>query len=135
MANEEKKTSAAEKKVEEEKKPVVRFVTDEEDEKIDLIETDDDDELPEDEEVTALTTVQEKNGVDRLNSGLSSFFKPGTPTCAIFGAAIGIGAAVLCLNVGFWPTVLLGLFAGVGAWIGGSGKGSLLDKVKKLWKH
>ena len=49
----------------------------------------------------------------------SQMFTPGTVPCALFGMAVGLVFAVLCLTIGVGKTVLVGLFCLVGAFIGG----------------
>ena len=49
----------------------------------------------------------------------SQMFTPGTRACAIFGAAVGVVFAVLCLTIGVGKAVLIGLFCLIGAFIGG----------------
>ncbi|MBQ7885696.1 MAG: DUF2273 domain-containing protein [Clostridia bacterium] len=44
---------------------------------------------------------------------------PGTVPCALFGMAVGLLFAVLCLTIGVGKTVLIGLFCLVGAFVGG----------------
>ncbi|MBQ4265727.1 MAG: DUF2273 domain-containing protein [Clostridia bacterium] len=44
---------------------------------------------------------------------------PGTVPCALFGMAIGLVFAVLCLTLGVGKTLLIGLFCLVGAFVGG----------------
>ena len=52
-------------------------------------------------------------------SFFSQIFTPGTAPCAIFGMAVGLLFAVLCLTIGVGKTVLIGLFCLVGAFVGG----------------
>ena len=52
-------------------------------------------------------------------SFFSQIFTPGTVPCAIFGMAVGLLFAVLCLTIGVGKTVLIGLFCLVGAFVGG----------------
>ena len=49
----------------------------------------------------------------------AQIFTPGTVPCALFGMAVGLLFAVLCLTVGVGKTVLIGLFCLVGAFVGG----------------
>ena len=49
----------------------------------------------------------------------SQMFTPGTVPCAVFGMAVGLLFAVLCLTIGVGKTLLIGLFCLVGAFIGG----------------
>ena len=44
---------------------------------------------------------------------------PGTRACALFGAAVGLVFAVLCLTIGVGKAAIIGLFCLVGAFIGG----------------
>jgi len=46
-------------------------------------------------------------------------FTPGTVPCAVFGMAVGLLFAVLCLTIGVGKTLLIGLFCLVGAFVGG----------------
>ena len=43
----------------------------------------------------------------------------GTPACALFGAAIGIIFAILCLTIGVGKALVIGIFCLIGAFIGG----------------
>ena len=52
-------------------------------------------------------------------SFFSQIFTPGTAPCAIFGMAVGLLFAVLCLTIGVGKAVLIGLFCLVGAFVGG----------------
>ena len=55
---------------------------------------------------------------------------PGTVPCALFGMAVGLLFAVLCLTIGVGKTLLIGLFCLVGAFIGGvKDKGAFARKV------
>ena len=49
----------------------------------------------------------------------SQIFTPGTVPCALFGMAVGLLFAVLCLTIGVGKAVLIGLFCLVGAFVGG----------------
>lgn len=49
----------------------------------------------------------------------AQIFTPGTVPCALFGMAVGLLFAVLCLTIGVGKTVLIGLFCLVGAFVGG----------------
>ena len=49
----------------------------------------------------------------------AQIFTPGTVPCALFGMAVGLIFAVLCLTVGVGKTALIGLFCLAGAFIGG----------------
>ena len=132
QAEETEEQTAPVEAVEEEKKPVIEFVTDDEPAATDVIEIDDDEEVEPEEPAQPV----EKNGVDRLNDRLASFFRPGTATCSMFGAGCGIVAAVLCVTVGFWPTLLGGCLAGAGVWLSrvGSGKPGLISRIQKLFQ-
>ena len=50
---------------------------------------------------------------------VSQMLTPGTGACALFGAAVGVVFAVLCLTIGVGKALLIGLFCLVGAFIGG----------------
>jgi len=52
-------------------------------------------------------------------SFFSQMLIPGTVPCALFGMAIGLVFAVLCLTLGVGKTLLIGLFCLVGAFVGG----------------
>lgn len=54
-----------------------------------------------------------------LKSFLSQMFTPGTAPCTIFGIAVGLVFAVLCLTIGVGKTVLIGIFCLIGAFVGG----------------
>ena len=49
----------------------------------------------------------------------AQIFTPGTVPCALFGMAMGLLFAVLCLTVGVGKALLIGGFCLVGAFIGG----------------
>lgn len=134
MTIEEKKIPVTEEKT----KAKIEFVTTEEEEK-DLITTETEEDILEDleedaEEVPAAAT--EENAIDRFNAYMRSFFKPGTFTCGAFGVCCGGLLAVLCLTLGFWPTLLLGGAAGIGGFLGGASreKGHAMDSIKKRLK-
>lgn len=46
-------------------------------------------------------------------------FTPGTLPCTVFGVAVGLVFAVLCMTIGVGKTLVVGLFCLVGAFIGG----------------
>lgn len=52
-------------------------------------------------------------------SFFSQMFTPGTVPCAVFGMAMGLFFAVLCLTIGVGKALLIGLFCLIGAFIGG----------------
>ena len=52
-------------------------------------------------------------------SFLSQMLTPGTRACALFGAALGLVFAVLCLTIGVGKTLLIGVFCLIGAFVGG----------------
>ena len=54
-----------------------------------------------------------------MKSFLSQMFTPGTAPCTVFGIAVGLVFAVLCLTIGVGKALLIGLFCLVGAFIGG----------------
>ena len=54
-----------------------------------------------------------------LRTFVSQMLTPGTAPCTLFGAAIGLVFAVLCLTIGLWKTLLIGVFCLIGAFIGG----------------
>ena len=49
----------------------------------------------------------------------AQMFTPGTVPCALFGMAMGLLFAVLCLTVGVGKALLIGGFCLVGAFVGG----------------
>ena len=54
-----------------------------------------------------------------MKSFFSQMFTPGTVPCTIFGMAMGVVFAVLCLTIGVGKAVLIGLLCLVGAFVGG----------------
>ena len=67
--------------------------------------------------------------MDRKNF-FAQIFTPGTVPCALFGMAVGLLFAVLCLTVGVGKTVLIGLFCLIGAFVGGvKDKAGFIRKV------
>ena len=65
-----------------------------------------------------------------MKNFFAQMFTPGTVPCALFGMAVGLLFAVLCLTVGVGKTLLIGLFCLVGAFVGGvKDKAGLLRKV------
>lgn len=54
-----------------------------------------------------------------FKSFLSQMLTPGTVPCTLFGAAIGLVFAILCLTIGVGKTLLIGIFCLIGAFIGG----------------
>lgn len=54
-----------------------------------------------------------------MKTFVSQMLTPGTVPCTIFGAAIGLIFAVLCLTIGVGKALLIGLFCLIGAFIGG----------------
>jgi len=49
----------------------------------------------------------------------SLMFTPGTIPCAMFGAAVGLVFAVLCMTIGVVKAMLIGVFCLIGAFVGG----------------
>ncbi|MBR5288709.1 MAG: DUF2273 domain-containing protein [Clostridia bacterium] len=49
----------------------------------------------------------------------SQMLTPGTVPCTLFGAAIGLVFAVLCMTLGVLKALLIGVFCLIGAFIGG----------------
>ena len=65
-----------------------------------------------------------------MKSFISQMFTPGTAPCAIFGMAMGVVFAVLCLTIGVGKALLIGAFCLVGAFVGGvKDKGAFVRKV------
>lgn len=54
-----------------------------------------------------------------IKTFFSQMFTPGTIPCAIFGAAVGLLFAVLCMTIGVLKTLLIGVFCLIGVFIGG----------------
>ena len=54
-----------------------------------------------------------------MKNFFSQIFTPGTVPCALFGMALGLLFAVLCLTVGVGKALLIGGFCLVGAFVGG----------------
>ena len=52
-------------------------------------------------------------------SFFSQMFTPGTVPCAVFGAALGLVFAVLCMTIGVVKSLLIGVFCLIGVFIGG----------------
>ena len=52
-------------------------------------------------------------------SFFSQMLTPGTVPCTLFGMAVGLVFAVLCLTIGVGKALLIGLFCLCGAFIGG----------------
>lgn len=65
-----------------------------------------------------------------LKAFWSQMLTPGTPACAVFGAAIGLIFAILCLTIGVGKALVIGLFCLIGAFIGGvRDKGEFIRRV------
>ena len=54
-----------------------------------------------------------------LNDAIRELLKWGTPSCGVICAVLGAIAGVMVVTMGFWNTVLVALFATVGAFLGG----------------
>ena len=54
-----------------------------------------------------------------VRSFVAQMFTPGTVPCMLFGAALGVVFAVLCLTIGVPKALLIGLFCLVGGFVGG----------------
>ena len=54
-----------------------------------------------------------------LRTFVSQMFTPGTVPCTLFGIAVGLVFAVLCLTIGVGKALLIGIFCLIGAFIGG----------------
>lgn len=59
--------------------------------------------------------------MNKLSSAIKEIFTPGTPLCALAYAALGVILATLLLTIGFWRTLLIAVFAALGALGGGIG--------------
>ena len=65
-----------------------------------------------------------------MKSFVSQMFTPGTVPCTVFGMAVGVVFAVLCLTIGVGKALLIGAFCLVGAFVGGvKDKGAFVKKV------
>lgn len=65
-----------------------------------------------------------------MKTFFSQMFTPGTIPCAVFGAAIGLVFAVLCMTIGIVKSLLIGVFCLIGAFIGGvKDKAGFVKKV------
>jgi uncharacterized membrane protein len=62
-------------------------------------------------------------------------FVPGTFSCTIFGAVIGLVFAILCLTLGFGKAVLIGVCCLIGAFLGGVRDKSAFVKRTVLFFH
>ena len=54
-----------------------------------------------------------------MKSFISQMFTPGTSACTVFGMAMGVVFAVLCLTIGVGKALLIGAFCLIGAFVGG----------------
>ena len=54
-----------------------------------------------------------------LKTFVNQMFTPGTVPCTLFGMALGIIFAVLCLTIGVGAALLIALFCLIGAFVGG----------------
>ena len=54
-----------------------------------------------------------------LRTFVSQMFTPGTVPCTLFGMAVGLIFAVLCLTIGVGKALVIGIFCLIGAFIGG----------------
>ena len=54
-----------------------------------------------------------------IKSFFSQMLTPGTVPCTLFGAAIGLVFAVLCMTIGVLKALLIGVFCLIGAFVGG----------------
>ena len=65
-----------------------------------------------------------------IKSFFSQMLTPGTVPCTLFGAAIGLVFAVLCMTIGVMKALLIGVFCLVGAFVGGvKDKMGLIKKI------
>ena len=65
-----------------------------------------------------------------MKSFVSQMFTPGTVACTVFGMAVGVVFAVLCLTIGVGKALLIGAFCLVGAFVGGvKDKGAFVKKI------
>ena len=64
----------------------------------------------------------------------NQMFTPGTVPCAIFGAALGLVFAVLCMTIGVLKALLIGVFCLVGVFVGGvKDKAGFIKKILLLF--
>ena len=54
-----------------------------------------------------------------IKSFFNQMLTPGTVPCTLFGAAIGLVFAVLCMTIGILKALLIGVFCLIGAFVGG----------------
>ncbi|MBP3655318.1 MAG: DUF2273 domain-containing protein [Clostridia bacterium] len=54
-----------------------------------------------------------------VRSFFSQLLTTGTAACTVFCAVIGFVFAILCLSIGVGKTLIIALFCGIGAFIGG----------------
>ena len=54
-----------------------------------------------------------------LKTFVNQMLTPGTVPCTLFGMALGLIFAVLCLTIGVGAALLIALFCLIGAFIGG----------------
>ena len=71
-----------------------------------------------------------------LRTFVSQMFTPGTVPCTLFGMAVGLIFAVLCLTIGVGKALLIGLFCLVGAFVGGvKDKVGFVRKIILFFHH
>ena len=54
-----------------------------------------------------------------LNDAIRDLLQWGTPSCGLFCAVLGVVAGLMVVCMGFWNTVLVAIFAAIGAFSGG----------------
>ena len=71
-----------------------------------------------------------------MKTFFSQMLTPGTAPCTLFGMALGVVFAVLCLTIGVGKSLLIGGFCLVGAFVGGvKDKIGFIRKVLLLILH
>ena len=74
------------------------------------------------------------------HDGFENVYEPdahaGSVPCTLFGAALGLIFAVLCLTVGVGPALLIALFCLIGAIIGGvKDKKKFVENIYLFFHH
>lgn len=69
-----------------------------------------------------------------LKTFLNQMFTPGTVPCTLFGTAVGLVFAVLCLTIGVGKALVIGIFCLIGAFVGGvKDKAAFIRKIVLLF--
>ena len=71
-----------------------------------------------------------------LKTFVNQMLTPGTVPCTLFGMALGLIFAVLCLTIGVGAALLIALFCLIGAFIGGvKDKKKFVESVYLFFQH